>query len=94
MFLFETFSKTKAEKASKLQQRASKRLEETLKTQEPLEDILRRSKARAAPAETKISQQAGAAEREVAKQRALSTEYTMLENEIKRTPSASDAMKR
>ena len=77
-------AKTEAEKASKLQQRATKRLEETLKTKEPLEDVLRRSAARAKPAETKIQQQLGTAERSVAEQETAERVITTLRDDLVR----------
>ena len=77
-------AKTEAEKASKLQQRATKRLEETLKTKEPLEDVLRRSAARAKPAETKIQQQLGVAERGVAEQQAAERTINTLKDDLVR----------
>jgi hypothetical protein len=77
-------AKTEAEKASKLQQRATKRLEETLKTKEPLEDVLRRSAARAKPAETKIQQQIGAATTEVAEQQAAERVIATLKDDLVR----------
>jgi hypothetical protein len=77
-------AKTEAEKASKLQQRATKRLEETLKTKEPLEDVLRRSAARAKPAETKIQQQIGTATTEVAEQQAAERVIATLKDDLVR----------
>ena len=77
-------AKTEAEKASKLQQRATKRLEETLKTKEPIEDVLRRSAARAKPAETKIQQQLGTAERSVAEQETAERVITTLRDDLVR----------
>jgi len=77
-------AKTEAEKASKLQQRATKRLEETLKTKEPIEDVLRRSAARAKPAETKIQQQIGKATTEVAEQQAAERTINTLRDDLVR----------
>jgi hypothetical protein len=77
-------AKTEAEKASKLQQRATKRLEETLKTKEPIEDVLRRSAARAKPAETKIQQQIGKATTEVAEQQAAERTINTLKDDLVR----------
>ena len=78
-----TKTEQEATKASSLQKRAEKRLQETLKTAEPVEDVLRRSAARARPAETKVTQELGTATRELEKQQAVETSINELQRQIK-----------
>lgn len=59
-------AKKEADVKSDLAERAKSRLGEALKTAEPLEDILKRSAARAKPAETKTAQQISNIERRLA----------------------------
>jgi hypothetical protein len=67
---------------SSLQRKAAKRLEETLKTAEPIEDALKRSAARVKPVETKIKQAIGAAEKTIAQQEGIQTEFMGLLNNL------------
>lgn len=79
-----TEAEKEALRASKLQARAAGRLEETLKAKEPIEDILKRSAARAKPAETKVQQQLGTAERDFAKQETAERAILTLQDDLVR----------
>jgi hypothetical protein len=67
---------------SSLQRKAAKRLEETLKTAEPIEDALKRSAARAKPVETEIRQAIGATEKTIEQQKGIQNEFLSLLNNL------------
>jgi len=73
-------AEAEATRASSVQKKAGGRLEEALKIAEPLEDILKRSAARARPVETATKQGIGAAERSIDQQRDIIKEFNSLEN--------------
>jgi len=73
-------AEAEATRASSIQKKAGSRLEETLKTAEPLEQILKRSAARAKPVEAATKQGIGAAEKSIEQQRDIIKEFSSLEN--------------
>lgn len=73
-------AEAEAKRVSKLQKRAGGRLEEALKTVEPLEEILKRSAARAKPVETATKQGIGAAEKSIEQQKNIIKEFNSLDN--------------
>lgn len=73
-------AEAEAKRASSVQKKAGGRLEEALKIAEPLEDILKRSAARARPVEAATSQGIRAAERSIEQQRDIIKEFNSLEN--------------
>ena len=75
-------AKTQLTAKSSLQRKAAKRLEETLKTAEPIEDALKRSAARAKPAETKVKQAIGETEKTIEQQKGIQTEFMGLLNNL------------
>jgi hypothetical protein len=73
-------AEAEATRASSVQKKAGGRLEEALKIAEPLEDILKRSAARARPVEAATKQGIGAAERSIEQQRDIIKEFKSLDN--------------
>ena len=72
-----------AGRLTSLSQTASGRLSETLKTGDTLEETLRRSAARAKPAETEVGQRIKAANKTIDKQSEIKSEYNALVDDLK-----------
>jgi hypothetical protein len=82
-----TEAEKRATTASKLQEKAATRLEETLGAVEPVEKILQRGAARAKPAETRVAQEIGKAEKTVEQQEAIARRFDLLKGDLKRIPA-------
>ena len=65
-----------------MSQTAQKRLAETIQTAEPMEKLLARSEARARPAEVKLKQRLGAAEKTMEQVKGVEKEYNSLVNDL------------
>lgn len=65
-----------------MSQTAQKRLAETMQTAEPMEKLLARSEARAKPAEVKLKQRLGAAEKTLEQINGVEKEYNSLVNDL------------
>ena len=65
-----------------MSQTAQKRLAETIQTAEPMEKLLARSEARARPAEVKLKQRLGAAEKTMEQVNGVEKEYNSLVNDL------------
>jgi len=80
-------AKKEKDRLTKMSQTAQERLSETIQAAEPIEKMLERSEVRARPAEVKLKQRLGAAEKTMEQINGIEKEYNSLVNDLSKMKS-------